>query len=116
MTCQQKFVGKRVEEYGEGGDHINANVLSYALKAAQYVESGERGFVEAYRNGELRLELYFRSVDYEVGRKFGKDLPIAYGFGGLIGPEHSTACLDELPDKRSIQRGKRSEEHTSELQ
>lgn len=107
MTCQQKFIGECVKECGEGWDHENANVLSYALKAAQYVESRERGFIEAYIDGDLRLELYFHSVDYEIDRKFSKDLPIAYGFCGLIGPEHPTASIDKLPGKRSIEYGNR---------
>src|SRR5689334_8614351 len=101
LTGKQKSIGKRIEECCEGGEHKVSNELSYALKAAQHVQSGDYGFVKAYRNGKLRLELHLNSIDYELGRKIGKNLPIAYGFSGLIGPNDATVCYDKLPDKRS---------------
>jgi|SRR5579871_2783282 len=108
MNCQHEFVGKGFEEQGERGNHVFPNELSYCLKAAQYVESNELGFLEAYRNGELRLELCFRSIDHEIDGNFSENLPIAYGFSGLIGAEHATTCgIDESPDERTIQRRER---------
>jgi len=105
MTSQNEFTGERIKECGKGGDHEFPNVFSYALKAAQHIESREGGFIEAYRNSNLRLELYFRSIDNEVSRNLSQDLPIAYRFSGLIGPQYCAAYVDEIPDKRSVQRG-----------
>src|SRR5688572_15920151 len=59
VASEYQFVRKWIEERGEGGNHVLPDELTYALQAAKHVESHERGLLEAYHDGQLRLELCF---------------------------------------------------------
>jgi len=107
VICQEEFTRERVEKGRESGDEMYAKVLSYSLKAAQHVESMNRGFREAYCDGELRLELRFRPINHEIDGNLREDSTIAYGFNGLIGAKNAAVWSGEFPDKRSVQCGKR---------
>src|SRR5262245_1857843 len=103
MAGQLKVGREWVEKERERREHKHPDELSYALQGASYVEARERGFIEAYSDGDLRLELRFRAIDNEVCGQVSQDAATTYGFSGLVRPEHSTVLRDELPRELGIE-------------
>src|SRR5437764_1129807 len=102
MTRQPKISRQRVEKERERRKHETADELPYLLESRAYVEAKGRSFIEAYRHGQLRLELHCLTVNHELDRQYSEHAPVAYDFSGLIGPEDATVLHDKSPLKSGI--------------
>lgn len=103
MTRELEIRREGLKEQCERREHELPDELAYALQAAQYVTAHNRGLVEAYADGQLRLQLYLLTIDDKVDGELGEHTAVVHAFDGSIGLKDFPAGADELPDEFRVQ-------------